>query len=68
MNWLKKMLMNLMLNMNKKGVTARVIALILLVVGLAIVVIFVLFVGRTGKESVLSLILNLNKVKQGGGG
>jgi hypothetical protein len=62
MNWFKKMLLNL----NKKGVSAQVIAIILLVVGLAIVIMFVLFVGQEGKTNILDLIIDLNKIKHGG--
>ena len=52
MNWLKKMLLEL----NKRGVSATVITVILIVVGLAIVVLFVIFMGQSGKESILDLL------------
>lgn len=51
---------------NKKGVSATVISIILLVVGLAIVVILIIFLGSQGKENLLDVILKLNQVKHGG--
>jgi hypothetical protein len=62
MNLIKKLLLEL----NKRGVSATVISIILLVVGLVIVVLFVIFMGQQGKTSVLDLIVSLNKVKHGG--
>jgi hypothetical protein len=56
----------LLLELNKRGVSATVISIILLVVGLVIVVLFVIFMGQQGKASVLDLVISLNKVKHGG--
>ncbi len=52
--------------LNKRGVSATVISIILLVVGLVIVVLFVIFMGQQGKTNILDLIVSLNKVKHGG--
>jgi len=60
------MIKKLLLELNKRGVSATVISIILLVVGLVIVVLFVIFMGQQGKASVLDLIVSLNRVKHGG--
>jgi hypothetical protein len=52
--------------LNKKGVSATVIAIILLVVGLAIVIIFIIFSGQLGQASILDIVSSLNKIKHGG--
>jgi predicted PurR-regulated permease PerM len=56
----------LLSELNKRGVSATVISIILLVVGLVIVVLFVIFVGQQGKTNILDLIVSLNQVKHGG--
>lgn len=61
--------MNLIKNtikeLNKKGVSATVIGIILLLVGLAIVVMLVIALGVSGNESIMSMIGALNKIKSG---
>lgn len=52
--------------LNKKGVSATVIAIILLVVGLAIVIIFIIFSGQLGQSSIIDIVASLNKIKHGG--
>lgn len=54
--------------LNKKGISTTVIGIILLVVGLAIVVLFVLFGGSAMKDKLLGIIFRLNVLKHSGGG
>lgn len=62
MNLIKKIFAEL----NKKGVSATVITIILLVVGLGILMVFIISVGQTGSENVSGITNFLEKIKSGG--
>jgi len=58
--------MDLFKELNKKGVSATVIAIILLVVGLAILLIIVIGLGQTGGENIQGITDSLEVIKSGG--
>ncbi len=51
----------------KKGVSATIIGVILLVVGLAIVLFLVLYFGLAGEEQTQTILANLNLIRGGAG-
>lgn len=53
---------------NKKAVSATVIGIILLVIGLAIIIMFVIFAGKSGQGGIDSMIQSLDLFKGGGTG
>ena len=52
--------------LNKKGVSATVIGIILIVVGFALVVIFIIFAGKQSGEKVNSIVDSLSILRRGG--
>jgi len=51
--------------LNRRGVSATVITIILLIVGLAILLVFVLTVGKTGSENIQGIASSIENIKQG---
>lgn len=58
-----KDLLNLL---NKRGISATVIGIILLVVGLAIVILLILFSGQSAQSGFSQMIDKLNVLRHGG--
>jgi hypothetical protein len=57
---------NLFKELNKRGVSATVITIILLVVGLAILLVIVIGLGQSGGESIKGISDSLDTIKSGG--
>ena len=53
--------------MNKRGVSATVITIILIIVGLAILLVFIIGIGQSGKTNVNELVGTVETLKAGGG-
>jgi predicted PurR-regulated permease PerM len=58
---------NILKWLNKKGISATVIGVILLVVGLAIVILIVIFSGQSAQSGFSNMIDKLNIIRHGGG-
>lgn len=52
--------------MNKRGVSATVITIILLVVGLAILLVVIIGLGQSGGENIKGITDSIETLKQGG--
>jgi len=52
--------------LNKRGVSATVMGIILLIVGLAILLVLIISIGKTGSESISGISNSLENVKHGG--
>lgn len=61
LNLIKKFLREL----NKRGVSATVVAVILVIVGLAILMVFIISVSRSGGDNIQGIVNSLETVKQG---
>ena len=61
-----KFLKKIFAELNKRGVSATVIAVILIVVGLAILLVFLIGVGTTGSKNVEGIVSSLDRLKAGG--
>lgn len=62
MNYFKMLFREL----NKRGVSAVVISIILLVIGLALLLIFIIGVGKTGSANVQGIATSIDQIKRGG--
>jgi len=57
---------NILHLLNRRGISATIIGIILLVVGLAIVILLVLFSGQTASSGFGNVLDRLNLIKHGG--
>ena len=64
---IKKILMKLSSQFSKKGVSATIITIILLVVGMAVVLFLVIYFGKQGESQTSSIVDQLNIIRGGGG-
>lgn len=65
MGIIKRLYKKFFVELNRRGVSATVITIILLVVGLAILVIFLIGIGQTGSENVSGISETLENIRQG---
>jgi hypothetical protein len=58
--------LNIFRELDKHGMSGLVIAIIILVVGLALVVLFIIFAGQETQGGVASFLEQLNIIRHGG--
>ncbi|MDD5182256.1 MAG: hypothetical protein PHC66_03740 [Candidatus Nanoarchaeia archaeon] len=64
---LKNLFKKLFVGLNRRGVSATVITILLVVIGLAVILVFITTVSRSGGENVQGIVSTLEQVKHGGG-
>jgi hypothetical protein len=60
------MAVDLIKEMNKHGISATIIGIILLVIGLAIVILLILFSGQSAQSGFSNVLDKLNIIRHGG--
>jgi vacuolar-type H+-ATPase subunit I/STV1 len=60
------MVVNLLKELNKHGISATIIGIILLIVGMAIVILLIIFSGQSAQGGFSDVLVKLNIIRHGG--